>query len=191
MGALNGMVITRGARAIAAWVMLIVCTACSGGSPPRAPNPMIMAITSENAERIETLLASGVNVNSRFGDIGTWLDISVSLGKFTAATVLLEHGADVNSEDKNGESALMFACQRKTEFVKTLIDKGADVNHKSHRGLTPLMIAATFGQAGNAKLLLRSGADMKARDSSGATALDKAKGAEVTELLGQLYQDGL
>ena len=85
----------------------------------------------------------------------------------------------------------MFACQRKTEFVKTLIDKGADVNHKSHRGLTPLMIAATFGQAGNAKLLLRSGADMKARDSSGATALDKAKGAEVTELLGQLYQDGL
>lgn len=69
--------------------------------------------------------------------------------------------------------------------VKKLIEYGASVHEKSN-GLTPLMIAARYNNVEIIKLLLEKGADVKAKDEKGITALKYAEASnskEVIELL--------
>ena len=75
-----------------------------------------------------------------------------------------------------------------------MLERGADVN-RSYRsaqtgleGISPLMIAASEGQVEVVKLLIAAKADVNARNSGGATALDLATMAgkkDVAEILRQ------
>ena len=48
---------------------------------------------------------------------------------------LLDAGADLNVQDKNGDTALHWACMSgKIQAVKLLINAGADINCKNHEG---------------------------------------------------------
>jgi ankyrin repeat protein len=57
----------------------------------------------------------------------------------------LDHGADVNAVDENGETAMHGAAyQSRAKLVQLLAERGADVNvwnRKNRAGWTPLMIA--------------------------------------------------
>jgi ankyrin repeat protein len=59
--------------------------------------------------------------------------------------ILLDHGADVNAVDENGETAMHGAAyQSRARLVQLLAERGADVNiwnRKNKAGWTPLMIA--------------------------------------------------
>jgi ankyrin repeat protein len=72
----------------------------------------------------------------------------------TAVDYLLEHGADVNTTDKNGETAMHGAAYKSLPLmVKFLADRGAKVdvwNRKDKYGWTPLLIAQGF-RPGNFK----------------------------------------
>jgi ankyrin repeat protein len=62
-----------------------------------------------------------------------------------AVRILLEHNAEVNAADDNGETAMHGAAyQSRPKLVKLLIEHGADIavwNRKNKDGWTPLMIA--------------------------------------------------
>jgi len=60
------------------------------------------------------------------------------------------------------------------ETVKKMIKMGEDVN-KFSRGKSPLMYAARYNRVELIKLLVEKGADFKARDEHGDTALVYAK----------------
>src|SRR5215510_2829756 len=68
------------------------------------------------------------------------------------------------------------------EELRTLVES-QNVNAKDSRGATPLMYAAAFGNAGQMKLLLESGADVNAQNTFQATALIWACGDAVKSRL--------
>jgi uncharacterized protein len=84
---------------------------------------------------------------------------------------LLAHGADVNLQDLDGDTALHGAAQTgNVEIMGLLMDKGPNVNAKNKVGGTPLMWAAVFGNDDAARMLLENGADVSLKDEDGVTA---------------------
>lgn len=62
--------------------------------------------------------------------------------------LLLENGADVNLRDKDGWTALMYACryQNSLGIVNALIEKGAHIRTRNKYNATPLLMAADYSQ---------------------------------------------
>ena len=64
---------------------------------------------------------------------------AVGHGDVERVRILLDSGADVNSLDDNGITALhRAAVEGKTETAALLLDRGADVNPRDNSGYTPL-----------------------------------------------------
>ena len=94
---------------------------------------------------------------------------------------LLDKGADVNAQDKDGMTPLMWAMRSvpfgggSLDMVKMLLDRGADANAKDKSGGTALMNVTTLG-LDVVELLLDNGADVNAKTTDGFTALMAAVG---------------
>ena len=99
---------------------------------------------------------------------------------FKKLNKLLEKGANVNSQDKLGWTALMeVAFQGHLEITNALLEiEGINVNAQDIDGWTALMIAADQGHLEIVKALLKKGADTKIKNSKGETALQLAKDNE-------------
>jgi ankyrin repeat protein len=109
-------------------------------------------------------------------------------GNAEMASVLLAHGADVNTVSsarlphlKNGPLGVgsftalsVGAAYGGPDNVKVLLDHGAKVNAADVRGLTPLMmaIATDRSDARTVRALLAKGADRSIKSVSGETAVD-------------------
>ncbi|MCM1322220.1 MAG: ankyrin repeat domain-containing protein [Bacteroides sp.] len=116
--------------------------------------------------------------------------------------LLVENGANVNSQSSYGLTALMFASiyykqqrEHTIELIDFLISKGADMNKKSYdvEGLvakTALMLAISAGNIDAILALIKNGADVNVKASNGATALSIARGKEFTEIENLLIQSG-
>jgi ankyrin repeat protein len=94
------------------------------------------------------------------------------------ARKMLLAGADIEARSSPlNDTPLHFAvCKRMFEKAKLLLENGANVNVVTGSwGITPLHSAASNGNsAETAQLLIDYGADMEARDGSGATPLVRA-----------------
>ncbi|RSM12328.1 hypothetical protein CEP52_002549 [Fusarium oligoseptatum] len=96
---------------------------------------------------------------------------------------LLEKGANVAAQSSDGWAALYLAVYYKQpEVVRLLLEHGADVDQKNKDidwrrpmgGVTALHAAAEIGSEVMARLLIKAGADVRATDGDGMTALYKA-----------------
>ena len=76
-------------------------------------------------------------------------------GKTLTARLLLEHGADVNAQTKDGYTALMYASSRgKLKTVECLLEFQADITLKEYiDGNTACDLAREFGRNDIVKLL--------------------------------------
>jgi hypothetical protein len=93
-------------------------------------------------------------------------------GAIEGIQLLIEKGADVNSKDGAGETALMFACSSgNARAVQLLIERGADVKVRSKRNETALGFAATAGVQASVKMLLAKGAEVNVRNFRGYSPL--------------------
>lgn len=84
----------------------------------------------------------------------------------TLAHKLIAAGCNVNLRDFRGESPLLIAVEKgHSKLVKILLDAGA--NHAAkyrHKDYRPIHMAAFYGFADIAELLIRAGADVNVLD---------------------------
>ena len=115
-------------------------------------------------------------------------------GDLEIVRLLLEAGADINSKDGHGQTALMNAAHAgQVELVRLLIEKGADLDVTAKYNLSALMLALIARHADTARLLIEAGADVNirsSRDFHGKTALHLAESGGHSELAALLRQRG-
>src|SRR5436190_11772262 len=94
-------------------------------------------------------------------------------GNRDAVRQLLKQGADVNSAQGDGMTALHWAVQKgDVELVHTLLYAGANLKATTRiGGYTPLLIASKDGNASMVETLVTAGADPNATTANGATPL--------------------
>lgn len=88
---------------------------------------------------------------------------------------LLAAGADIETKNKEGETALFIASREdRPVVVQTLINAGANVHALTKSKSTPLTIAASCGRTPSAEALLRAGAHINAPNKDNITPLHMA-----------------
>ena len=94
-------------------------------------------------------------------------------GNREAVRSLLKDGADVNSAQGDGMTALHWAVQKgDVELTKLLLYAGANVKATTRiGGYTPLLVASKNGNAPLVETLVAGGADPNAATTNGTTAL--------------------
>ncbi|XP_044270885.1 protein phosphatase 1 regulatory subunit 12A isoform X7 [Tribolium madens] len=99
---------------------------------------------------------------------------------------LLENGADINTANVDGLTALHQACiDDNSEMVEFLVDHGADVNRGDNEGWTPLHATASCGFLYIAKYLIEKGANVAAVNNDGELAVDISECQKMEDLLNE------
>src|ERR1700732_1859613 len=99
--------------------------------------------------------------------------VAIRNGDRVQVQKLLGTGADVNTVDNDGTTALMHSViESDVKMMNLLIGHAANVNAKNALASTALMYAAT--NLAKARVLLDAGADVKARGKYGATPMNVA-----------------
>jgi len=106
---------------------------------------------------------------------------AVQEGDVERIQLLLQLGADPNSQAPDGRTALFFACDNQ-KIIKLLIEVGVNPNIGSISGETPLYRACALDQLGSARILLEHGADPCGNDPRYRPILSRPS-AELIELL--------
>ena len=109
-----------------------------------------------------------------------------------AVHALLAAGADVNTAQADGATALHWAAHRDAlAAVETLLQAGADVDAANDHGVTPLFLAAENGSAPVAERLLAAGADASATlPADGETVLMRAAHSGSAAIVRKLLERG-
>src|SRR5215468_6932718 len=108
----------------------------------RGTTPLMYAAAFGNLQTLQMLLDAGADVNTRN-------DLQASALLWAAcqpdkARLLLERGAEVNIQSKQGRTPLMVAaaCAGNAEIVRLMLSKGADAKARDRRGTSVLRVAA-------------------------------------------------
>ena len=127
-------------------------------------------------EILSFLLKSGVDVsNARRNDGVTLLMQATCHGSLRDVHLLIEHGANVDFQDQNGDTALHYAthcCDRYSEEIVSALLTGGSSHLCNNHGLTPLLAACNKGNTVMVEHLIR------------APSITKEQRIDALELLG-------
>ncbi|KAL8888658.1 MAG: hypothetical protein Q9192_006142, partial [Flavoplaca navasiana] len=101
--------------------------------------------------------------------------LAVWNGQARSIELLLDFGANINSEDEEGRTALLTASvMGNLNLVHLLLDRGFDIEARNSKGEDALLRAAQGFHESCVLALLDHGADINSKNSNGTTALHLA-----------------
>lgn len=140
------------------------------------------AVMAGDTQMAQVLMAAGASPNQKMKLLGqfenTPLLVALGNGDVAMTEFLLSKGANPNEADADNISPLQWATlANHADVMQVLLKGGAKVNHVDNFGMTPLLYAASidFGDTAVLETLLTAGADLKAQNKQGQTALELAK----------------
>ncbi len=146
-------------------------------------NKLVNAVREQNIEETENLIKAGADINTLV--IGMHpLMLACETGNKELVKLLIEYGANLNQQDYDGYSALLYVTDNtnNVEIARLLLKAGANPNIKGFGGITPLHTAVFKGNPEMVELLIEYGADVNAKDEmKGETPLDLASGLSSNE----------
>ena len=165
--------------------MSIVLPACQRVvAPPPAATPVLVATATPLARST----VATVNQATEQQAMNEQLIRAAERGDTATVLQLLATGADINSRDAAGRTAVMAATHgNQVETVRVLIAAGADINLQDKRLDNPFLYAGAEGLLEILRLTIAAGADTKLTNRFGGTALipaaERGPVAVVAELL--------
>ena len=188
------MEIRRGLININWLLRLFYCLSLLAGTSAvlAAESPLVTAVRTLDIGQVETLLASGADVNARGSTGATAAHWASHYGRADLLTLLLQNGADPNAGTDTGVTPLELSIeQRDTDSVRLLLDAGADPQTQRLSGESMLMLAAETGNTDIARALLRHDLAVDFRDPLyGQTALMFAARAGYPDMVALLLAHG-
>ena len=154
--------------------------------------PLHSALSGGHLEIARILLEHNAEVNSRNDNGSTPLLLASERGSPHLMQLLLDRNADVHVHDADGDTPLHCAAiAGRLEEARLLLALKVEVNSRNNQGSTPLHLASEGYEEGDpdiVQLLLGHGADTQARNFSGKTASEVARGPKQQEIV-QLLSD--
>jgi ankyrin repeat protein len=116
-------------------------------------------------------------VTSYSGDGFTALHFAAFFGRYEAAALLIERGAEVDAFGRGwmtGTAMHSAVSRLQSDVVRILLEAGANPNVRQSAGWTPLHSSAANGDLTSVELLLAAGADPTATNDEGRSVIDLA-----------------
>ena len=108
-------------------------------------NDLINAVIDNNMQEVIRLLQSGMEVNKKDDNGWTALHFAAQNNCYEQAKVLIEYGAEIDSQDSIGNAPLFKAlfsyAGNDTGLIKLLLEKGANPDLKNYYGNSPKDLA--------------------------------------------------
>lgn len=149
---------------------------------------LVRAAKANDVEQVRELIAAGGDVNAKDSLQDSAFLYSGAEGFNEILELTLEHGADVESLNPYGGTALIPASEHgHVGTMKILFEAGVPLDHVNNPGWTALQETVLLGDGGPkqqevARLLLAAGADPQITDPQGRTALENARRLGFKEL---------
>jgi len=129
-------------------------------------------------DRLTQLLGAEPSLVTLYsGDGFTALHFAAFFGRYEAAALLIERGAEVDAFGRGwmtGTAMHSAASRLQSDVVRILLEAGANPDVRQSAGWTPLHAAAMNGDLTSVELLLASGADATATNDEGRSVIDLA-----------------
>ncbi|KAM4619223.1 ankyrin repeat domain-containing protein 27 isoform 2-T2 [Polymixia lowei] len=147
-----------------------------GVSPqPLLCHPLCQCPDCAPRQKLASLQASGLGVNSSSADGFTPLHVAALHGHTALVSLLTRHGANINARNSQSATPLHLASQNShTQVVRSLLEGNAKLNKKDHFGNTALIHACLKGHMDTVTTLLQSNASVNIANNQGNTALHEA-----------------
>ena len=154
-------------------ILCITCLcACSRDEKPKM-SPLMKAVATGNAPRVEKLLAQGADVlevHPQTQETPLMLAVKYPI---ILEMLLEKDDSNINAQTKDGWTALIFASTLPTpkQSVELLLKHGADTEIKGRNGRTAISWAAGSGHTEALQALITAKADINTLDNEHQTPL--------------------
>lgn len=131
-------------------------------SPYKQPAIIKIITNPDFHSLISIFLSKGTNVNIKYGfEEVTPLICATNNNDESLVKLLIDNHADINAKDREGQTALMKACQEGySKLVIDLINYGAEINIQDQGGYTALNHATCEGHKDIVEILIANKADL-------------------------------
>eukprot|EP00466_Bigelowiella_natans_P011150 jgi/Bigna1/87226/estExt_fgenesh1_pg.C_180020 len=153
------------------------------GTTALGESALIVATRMEAAGCVKELLENKAdpNLKSSRADVDSPLFLSILHNNSRCFDLLVKMKANLNAQDKKGDTPLGIACMSNHDIAKKLIAVKADLDKSNLRGDTPLMLCGMYSAPAVAKLLVEAKCDVNLKNKDGQTAGELASQASFTE----------